>query len=1601
MVLLVSVAVLPGVATVIFGYVGAREEAVQRAREEIKAVAWLATANQEQVIEGVRQILATVAAGPSVRRDDLRDLCYEFLRNVAQATPGYGTIGVVNLGGDIQCHGDPTRQVYNVAERSYFRQAVRSRQFSVGEYQVNGVSSEAMLGFAMPVYDYSDRLVGVAFTSIDLAPASAKLESLLASGLIRVHLVAGSGVVLAASHAREKVVGSTLPDLALMDAIRRGSGGGLETRDTRGQDWLHELVPVGSVSGEPLYAIASAPRVDIVTPTYDRLKLQLLMLALATMLGIVAALKLAEDQFVRPINALLHRMRNAAKSIPLARPTKAAPSREFSALDEEFSSMLGELWKTQAQLLKAQQITRVGFFQLDMNTREYSASETIYELLGLDPSMGAVPQEQYQAMIHPDDRELVHKHRTMLFEGGTPLRLQYRIIRPDGTTRWVDGFGFVERDDQGLPTIYAGALQDITEQQRLRRLYLVQSRLNEAILLASSIEELLKQACQIAVDAGEMRMACSAEAGPTGLLVMGTASAGHDDGYTGQVCKAAVDVATFDSPAPIALRTGKVAVSNNVGRDERMGPWAHEALARGYRAIAAVPFGVRGEVPRALVLMASEPDYFQETECRQLEAIGESLSSALTHLRAEASRKARETRLKLLETCVARLNDIVLITEAEPIDKPGPKILYVNDAFERITGYSLAEALGQTPRMLHGPNTQRDALDRIRSSLEKWLPVREEIINYTKDGREFWLEMDIVPVADETGWFTHWIAVERDITERKSAQKQEERLREGFKLLFLGNPHPMWVFDIETRRFLEVNQAAIEQYGYSSNEFKALTIDDIRPDEERQRLKSRVNNVSAGGRDKAGTWIHKRKDGSTVCVDITTQRLIYNGRDAELVVAVDLTERVLLEQQKEKALLEAQESQARLVRAQALAKLGSWERYANDGPAIWSASLFELTGNDPEKGAPNFEDCLSRVHPDDRARYLYTMNQAFKNGASARWTYRCVFPDGSIHWLEENIDEPNRNADGEVTSISGTVQDVTERIEGGEKLQMQLARTELLNQIARASAERLKLDQIFQVACHHLEVDFEVAYAAALLYDGSVNAFRISCLGGGSQQIDAALGLAKDTLLNVETNGLSRCLAGELVYEPQTAELPFEFPRLLAAAGMQSVVLAPMQAQHRVFGVLVAARRRAEGFLSGECEFLRQLASHVALAANHARLYQDLHEAYEELQDAQQTALQQERLRVLGQMASGIAHDINNAISPVTLYTESLLLNEKGLSEKGRKQLQTVQLAIDDVAETVARMREFYRPPEGFSKRISVDLNVLIRQVLDLTRARWRDIPQQSGISIELLTEFDPDLPQVSVVETEMRDAVTNLVLNAIDSMQQGGQLCLSTASVVGGDGQRFVLLEVADTGTGMDAETRKRCMEPFFTTKGQKGSGLGLSMVYGTMQRHEAEITINSEVGQGTTVGLYFKCNTPANVSPKPAREATPATVLPALKILLIDDDAAVLNSLKETLVREGHQVVTAQSGEEGIAQFSAATRAEDRAFEVVITDLGMPKMDGRAVAAAIKAASPHTPVIMLTGWGRRMQEQGECPKGVDRLLAKPPRIGELRDAIAGCLHG
>ena len=306
-----------------------------------------------------------------------------------------------------------------------------------------------------------------------------------------------------------------------------------------------------------------------------------------------------------------------------------------------------------------------------------------------------------------------------------------------------------------------------------------------------------------------------------------------------------------------------------------------------------------------------------------------------------------------------------------------------------------------------------------------------------------------------------------------------------------------------------------------------------------------------------------------------------------------------------------------------------------------------------------------------------------------------------------------------------------------KRMSAQVNRLALLQEITHSIGSRHDLKSIFQVVLRSLEEHLPIDFGCVCLCNTADGHGRgrkrrsrerrgLQVAGTGAGQLRCRW-------------ARTACIAavnGTLIHEPNTAGLDSPFTRRFAEAGFHSLVISPLAVESNVFGVLVAVRREKEAFSSGDCEFLKQLSEHVALASHEAQLYGALQRAYEDLRHSQQSVMQTERLRALGEMASGIAHDINNAISPVALYAELLLSQETQLTEAGRGRLVTMRRAIDDVAGTIERMREFYRPRELTRAFTRLDIHGAINHVLELTQPRWRALPQQRGIVIELHKEL-------------------------------------------------------------------------------------------------------------------------------------------------------------------------------------------------------------------------------------------------------------------------
>ncbi len=363
-------------------------------------------------------------------------------------------------------------------------------------------------------------------------------------------------------------------------------------------------------------------------------------------------------------------------------------------------------------------------------------------------------------------------------------------------------------------------------------------------------------------------------------------------------------------------------------------------------------------------------------------------------------------------------------------------------------------------------------------------------------------------------------------------------------------------------------------------------------------------------------------------------------------------------------------------------------------------------------------------------------------------------------------------------------------------------------------------------------------------------------------------------------------------------------------------------------------------------------------------------------------------LRTLGELVAGVAHDFNNVLSAI-LGRAQMLKNQSPEADT-KHSIEVIEKAALDGANTVRRIQEFAK--RSVEALAPIAVNDLARDGHARAETKLANRGQSGGV--ELLLELGPS-GAVLGSPSELRQVLTNLIYNAADAMPNGGRLTIRT----GQDPQSArAWFEVEDTGLGMSEETRRRMFDPFFTTKGRAGTGLGLSVSYQVIQRHGGEFAVHSEEGRGSRIRVALPALGQARTALDPPKAAKgPSPLLQRTQtcgtILLIDDDTAVRETLAEILVSQGHEVVSANGGAEGLKAVELGT------FDLVLTDLGMPDMNGWEVAERIRALSPGTPVGVITGWGASLDQARLTEYGVNLILAKPFRYDHVVEVVSKVL--
>ncbi len=417
---------------------------------------------------------------------------------------------------------------------------------------------------------------------------------------------------------------------------------------------------------------------------------------------------------------------------------------------------------------------------------------------------------------------------------------------------------------------------------------------------------------------------------------------------------------------------------------------------------------------------------------------------------------------------------------------------------------------------------------------------------------------------------------------------------------------------------------------------------------------------------------------------------------------------------------------------------------------------------------------------------------------------------------------------------------------------------------------------------------------------------------------------------------------------------------------------------HRELEERVAARtadlREANDRLHAEIAE-RKRAEQQTLESN-----QQLSAALEALQAAQGERLRRERFRALGQMASGIAHEFNNVLTPILGYADYLLGRDEALAdlEMTRSTLEKIRAAAQSGARAVARVRDFARAEAGVFG--PVEVRDIIEGAVAITEPMWKDQALAAGVTIAVATQIETG-DQIYGDPAQLRELLTQLLFNAIRAIRRRGLIAVRAERTDG-----MVSITVEDDGAGMNEARRRQCLDPSAAATTREGRATGMAIVHGILQRHHGRIEIESDEGWGTKVHVFIPAVQSKDTALPPGDEPPP---MKGLRVLVADDEPMVREVIAMYLSEDDHEVVPAEDGREALEKF------EEGGFDLVLTDRSMPEMNGDQLAMEVKRRNPQIPVLLLTGYGDVMNSEGEKPPGVDSIVSKPFTMESLRAAF------
>lgn len=1238
----------------------------------------------------------------------------------------------------------------------------------------------------------------------------------------------------------------------------------------------------------------------------------------------------------------------------------------------------------------------------------------------------------FDDLTFPEHRAKSEAARVAMLAGTkTSFTSEKRYRRKDGTGVWVNLVTTVVQDHNKDP-YFISVIEDITERkaadlrlQRLNRLYAVLSRINETIVRVRDPRQLYEQVCQIVVNHGLLRMSFIAERDADSQAIVPVAVAGESGDYlTSMVVVTEVDNPLSLGTIGTAFKTGRYDVCNDFAQDPRMAPWRVDAERHKFRATASFPLTVRGTVVAALVLFAEETGYFQDDELSLMVAIANDLSFALEAMRQERERltieEAMRTRERRFRALIEHSTDGIALIDA------ADEILYLSPAVTAIEGYAQDELVGRKS----ADNTHPDDMPVVESIIRELLanpgkPVPVLWRRRHKDGRWLWLEgvatnllADPAVRAIVTNYrdVTERIHTENELLQSQALMRMASRVgRLGAWAIDLSSDTLTWSDEIRAIHevpadYQPVVATALDFY---APEFRPVVRDAVETcirsgssfDVEAELITANgrrvwVRSIGEAVRDQQGVIrriqgafqdISDRKQAAeayrliaerlTTTLESITEGFYTVDREWRFTYINNKAEQVLRRPREEllgKVLWDefpdAHETpfQQRLLQAMRDHTTEHLEEYfrpfdawfevhiypSSQGLAVYvqdvsqqrraieamrvSEERFHLLAKATNDAVWDWDLVRDHLWWNEGLETLFGYAPGDVETTSSSWTGR-IHPDDRVRVMEE-INAAIRMGDG---TWAGEY-----RFRRKDDTYAYIADRGKV--ICNSAGKAVRMIGAKSDLSQRKQTEERLAEQAALL-DHAKDAIsvrdlehRITFWNKGAEGV---YGWSRDEVLG-------RSALGMLYHD--TASFGKSMEALLE--------------HNEWFGEWNSVRKNGKKILiEGRWSLLRDKHGKpravLAISTN-----------ITERRMLEQQFLRAQRLESIGTLAGGIAHDLNNVLTPILLSISLLMRDER--DQKRLRTLSIIDASAKRGAEMVKQVLSFARGVEG--KRLPVQIPALLREIEKIINDTFLK-------NIQVRMVLSPNLWDVTGDPTQLHQVLLNLCVNARDAMPLGGFITLAAENLVLDEPYAhlhidakpgsYVVIRVEDSGTGMPPEVIEKIFEPFFTTKETgKGTGLGLSTSLAVVKSHGGYLRVYSEPGQGTIFKIYL----PATLAEESLITDTNKSALPRGNgelILVVDDESSVRQITRQILETFGYRVVVAAEGTEAIAIFAA----QQDSISLVLTDMMMPIMDGHGVIRVLMKMRPGVRIIAASGLTENHVVTKAISSGVKYFLAKP----------------